>query len=90
MVPMINKVRHSGYDRTGIEKITTEMFGVVKVKDAITPEVMIVAYEYNSHEPRIFSKYTANQSEVYDVSIKDAAEASSAAPIYFDPKVIGD
>jgi hypothetical protein len=35
------------------------MFGDVKVADALTPEVNIVAYEYNNHTPRIFSKYAA-------------------------------
>lgn len=29
-------------------------------------------------------------ANTFDVSISDASEASSAAPIYFDPKVIGD
>mgnify|MGYP001003500895 CR=1 FL=1 len=51
----------------------------------------IIAYEYNTHEPRIFSKFSAeDKPNFYSVGISNASQASSAAPIYFDPKVIGD
>jgi patatin-like phospholipase/acyl hydrolase len=83
-------LKHSGYQRTGIETITTEMFGDAKITDALTKEVMIVSYDYASHEPRLFSKFTASNYKLYDILIRDAAQASSAAPIYFDPKVIGN
>jgi hypothetical protein len=90
-MPILFRLTKSNYDRSGIESICEDMFGEVKVTDALTKEVNIIAYEYNSHEPRIFSKKTAKlNSAIYDVSIADASEASSAAPIYFDPKVIGD
>jgi patatin-like phospholipase/acyl hydrolase len=67
------------------------MFGDVNIKDAITEEVMIVSFEYNSHEPRLFTKWAAeNISDFFNVSLADASEASSSAPVYFNPKVIGN
>ena len=42
---------------------------------------------YNSQEPRFFSKYYAKQYPgIYNTFIDHACGASSAAPIYFDPK----
>ena len=48
------------YDRKGIESIADAKFGNTSlVTDALTEEVLIVSYDYNSHEPRLFSKYFA-------------------------------
>ncbi len=91
LTPAIYSLTKSSYDRSGIEKICDEMFGDVMLKDALTKEVNIVSYEYNKQQPRIFSKFTSQRdANTFDVSISDASEASSAAPIYFDPKVIGN
>lgn len=62
--------------------------GAANIKDAISDEVLVVAYDYNSQQPRFFSKYFSNEdSGIYDVPIGNATGASSAAPTYFDPKV---
>ncbi|CDW88051.1 patatin [Stylonychia lemnae] len=91
LMPKMHALTHSNYDRRGIEGLVTKLFGYVPIQDALTPEVCIIAYEYNTHEPRIFSKFTAKTNpETFNVSIGNASEASSAAPLYFDPKVIGD
>jgi patatin-like phospholipase/acyl hydrolase len=69
------------------------MFGEVLITDAITPEVNIVAYDYKNREPRLFSKAFAQRltnNEHYNLTLKDASEASASAPIYFDPKAYGD
>ena len=49
MLPLIFSLTKSSYDRSGIESICKEMFGSVKIKDALTKEVNIIAYEYNTH-----------------------------------------
>lgn len=74
LMPMMFRLTKSNYDRTGIESICEEMFGNVKIRDAITNEVNIIAYEYNSHQPRIFSKFAshANPSN-FSVGISNAA-----------------
>lgn len=91
LMPKLFQLTKSNYDRSGIESICQEMFGDVYIKDALTKEVNIIAYEYNTHQPRIFSKFTVQTNpENFAVGISNASQASSAAPIYFDPKVIGE
>lgn len=91
LMPLLYRLMKSSYDRKGIESICDELFGNVNIKDMLTEEVMVVAYEYNKHQPRLYTKYAARlDPETYNVSITDASEASSSAPIYFDPKVLGD
>ena len=50
-MPYLFAFSHSGYDRSGIESITLEMFGYTKISDALTDEIVIVSYDYNNHEP---------------------------------------
>eukprot|EP00347_Sterkiella_histriomuscorum_P004105 403361733 len=91
LMPKFFSLTKSSYDRRGIESICNEMFGNIRIQDALTKEVNIVAYEYNSHQPRVFSKFSSHAlPQNYSVGISNASEASSAAPIYFDPKVIGE
>lgn len=68
--------------------MTTEQFGNVKIDEILTEEIMIVTYDFKNHIPVIFTKYEAKRNPKMNVFIRDAAQASSAAPIYFDPKSI--
>jgi len=55
----------------------------------MTDEVLIVAYDYNSQQPRFFSKFYSNlEPPIYNVTVGNATGASSAAPTFFDPKFI--
>ena len=59
------------------------------MSDALTDELLLMSYSFNDGEPRLYSKYNAQQNpNTYNLSLAQAAEATSAAPIYFDPKVI--
>lgn len=50
-------------------------------------EFLIAAYEFNSAQPRYYSKFLRKKlTGFYDVYLREAAAASSSAPIYFDPK----
>ena len=65
-----------------------ELFGDMMVKDALV-ETCIVSYDYTEQEVRAFSKFlTELYPAKFDISMYDAAGATSAAPIYFDPKII--
>eukprot|EP00347_Sterkiella_histriomuscorum_P015022 403358603 len=91
LVPGMYQVSKPNYDRRGFDRISEQIVGRVQLLDALTPEVLIVAFEYTKHEPRLFSKYSARkQPEIFNVTIINASQASSAAPVYFNPKVIGD
>jgi len=63
------------------------LLGKYHVSEALSDEVMIVAYDYNSQEPRFFSKFFSDKDpNIYDVTFGNATGASSAAPTFFDAK----
>jgi len=67
------------------------LLGKYKIDEVLSDEVLIVAYDYNSQEPRFFSKYFSFLDPlIYDVPVGNATGASSAAPTFFDPKVNKD
>ena len=89
--PIIKKVSSASYDRGGLDNIMDELLGKYKIKDALSHELLVVSYEYNSQEPRFYSKYFSNEDpNHYDVVIGLATGGSSAAPTFFDPKVVID
>ncbi len=88
VLPLFKKLTNSLYDRTGLEKVTTEQFGDVRIADVLTEDIMIVTYDFAGQKPVIFTKYAAKNDPKMNQYIRDAAQASSAAPIYFDPKSI--
>lgn len=55
----------------------------------LTNELLVISYEYNSQEPRFYSKYMTQQNEnIYNISIGNQTASSSAAPTYFNPHEI--
>ena len=77
------------YRRENLEAIMEDLLGDFQFQDAMTDELVVTAYEYNSQEPRFYSKYFARmQPGIFDVSVDEATGASSSAPLYFDPKAI--
>ena len=85
---LIYKLAHSKYNRASLDKIMKDLLGKAHLKDALTDETLVVAYDYNSQQPRFFSKYfSMEDAGIYDVPFGDATGASSAAPTFFDPKV---
>ena len=82
----INLLNNSLYKRESLEQIMEDYLGYANVKDAITDELLVVAYNYNGQEPRFFSKWWAQMApNFYDVKMSLATGASSAAPLYFEP-----
>lgn len=61
------------------------------IKDTLGDEVICVAYDYNSQQPRYYSKYFAKINPgVYDVKLSEATAGSSAAPAFFAPNSVFD
>lgn len=88
---MVYFTSDSSFERDDYDNQIGQYYGDYRLEDALTHEVMIVAYAYNKREPRFFTKYTAkNDPEIFDISIAEAVEASTAFPGYFKPKVIGN
>ncbi len=58
------------------------------MKDALTDDLFLIAYSYNSGIPRFYTKVGATDPKYekdYDVKMDFAAAATSATPYYFDP-----
>jgi patatin-like phospholipase/acyl hydrolase len=85
---LVNMLTHSSYSRASLDNIMQTLLGKYHIEQSLSDEVLIVAYDYNSQEPRFFSKYFAHmEPNIYDVPVGNATGASSAAPTFFDPKV---
>mmetsp|Transcript_4126 Transcript_4126/g.6982 ORF Transcript_4126/g.6982 Transcript_4126/m.6982 type:complete len:291 (-) Transcript_4126:43-915(-) len=85
---LVNKVNNSLYSRDQLDNIMKTLLGEHRLEDVLTDEILIVAYDYNSQEPRFFSKYFSHEDPaIYDMPVGNATGASSAAPTFFDPKV---
>ena len=83
---IINVLSNSLYDRAAIEGLMDELIGEKNISAAMTDELLIVAYDYNSKQPRLYSKYFAKlDAGIYDVQMSKATGGSSAAPVYFEP-----
>lgn len=73
VLPLFKKLTNSLYDRTGLEKVTTEQFGDARISDVLTEDVMIVTYDFKGQKPVIFTKYAAKNDPNMNQFIRDAA-----------------
>jgi len=63
---VINRVTHATYQRVELEKIMDHYLGDSTFEQILTDECMVVAYDYNSQEPRFYSKwYTQRKRGIY-------------------------
>ena len=84
---LVYKVNSALYKRDGLEVLMKDYLGDATFQEIMTDELLVVAYDYNSQEPRFFSKwFSTEDGPIYDVPLSDATGASSAAPTFFDPK----
>jgi patatin-like phospholipase/acyl hydrolase len=84
----ITALSSSQYDRKTYDDAIEGLLGNFMVEDALTDNVMMVSYSWNAAEPRFYTKGTSRADPgVYNVSLALAAEASTATPYYFQPKV---
>jgi patatin-like phospholipase/acyl hydrolase len=78
---------HSKYNREGIDKFFDEKFGDVKLKDTLIP-ISVLSFSLKNDSIKVWSTFKAKISETENIYLKDVAGATSAAPIYLDPKKI--
>ena len=54
--------------------------------DLQVDNIFIPAFDYNSEQPRFYSKHFLRQDPAkYDLKLWEIAAATSAAPVYFNP-----
>jgi hypothetical protein len=58
---LLSVLDKSLYDRKPLEDLMREKVGERFIKEAMTDELLVVAYDYNSQSPRYYSKYFTNQ-----------------------------
>ncbi len=74
----------SATTRKGIAGVLRRRFGTTRLGEATT-RVLVTVYDVEAREPLLLD------SEVdHDVTMADAAQASSAAPTYFEPVRVGN
>jgi patatin-like phospholipase/acyl hydrolase len=86
-----SKIGFSFYERKGLDNALKANFGERNFYDIKQDELLVTSYDYNSKMPKFFSKFMNYDNEgEYDVHLREAVGASSAAPIYFDPLSISN
>jgi patatin-like phospholipase/acyl hydrolase len=72
------------YPPEGMEKAFRTYLGEARLSEALT-EVLVTAYEIEQRTTFFFKSAKARADERDDFAIRDAAQATSAAPTYFEP-----
>mmetsp|Transcript_17256 Transcript_17256/g.16462 ORF Transcript_17256/g.16462 Transcript_17256/m.16462 type:complete len:243 (+) Transcript_17256:707-1435(+) len=88
--PTLQKQMVALYERSGITALCNEKFEDASIRDALTEEILITSFEYQSRTPVLFTKHYADIIQEYDHHLTNATQSSSAAPVYFPPKILED
>ncbi len=72
------------YPSDGMVSVFEEYFDTARLKDAIT-DVLVTSYDFERQRPVFFKSSKARKSPDYDFYMKDAARATSTAPVFFEP-----
>jgi patatin-like phospholipase/acyl hydrolase len=85
-VIIANYLGFSLYDRAGLELQLNKYYGNLTFNDILTNELLVNSYDFNSKQPRFFSKYFMQHDQGnYEVPLRTAVGGSSSAPAFFDP-----
>ena len=77
-------IRAAKYPAEGIEEVLQDYFGEARLKEALT-ELLVTAYDIEKRDPFFYRSRRAGLDPRYDVPMRLAARATSAAPTYFEP-----
>ncbi len=81
---MLYNIAFPKYTREGIDDLLEAKLGNATFRDTTIP-ILTVSYSLDKDGPRVWSTFKA-QDDLHNYYLKDAAGATSAAPIYFPPK----
>ena len=77
-------LRIAKYPPSGIEGVLQDYFGETRLKEALT-EVLVTAYDIEQRDAFFYRRRRARENGRFDVPMRVAARATSAAPTYFEP-----
>lgn len=75
------------YDHKPLEEVLQDYLGSTKLADCIIP-IVVISYDIESRTPIFFKTRHAKESEKCNYLLTDVVRATSAAPTYFEPKMI--
>jgi uncharacterized protein len=77
------------YDDEGLEEALGRYLGDARLRDTVT-DVLIPAYDTERRRPEFFKSARAREDPSRDFALRAVARATSSAPTYFEPALIGD
>lgn len=80
-------LRAAKYPSEGIEDVLRRYFEETRLKEALT-EVLVTAYDLEQRDAFFYRRRRAQEDARYDVPMRVAARATSAAPTYFEPALV--
>lgn len=80
-------LRAAKYPPEGIEGVLMQYFGEQRLQEALT-EVLVTAYDLEKRDAFFYRRRRAREDARYDVPMRVAARATSAAPTYFEPALV--
>ncbi len=80
-------LRAAKYPPEGIEGVLAQYFGETWLKEALT-EVLVTAYDLEKRDAFFYRRRRAREDARYDVPMRVAARATSAAPTFFEPALV--
>jgi uncharacterized protein len=77
------------YDDDGLEDALGRYLGDARLRDTVT-DVLIPSYDTERRRPEFFKSARAREDSSRDFALRAVARATSSAPTYFEPALIGD
>lgn len=81
------KLFNNTYSSQNFENLLDHFFGEAMLKNSLA-NVLVTTYEIEKGRPFYFSSRLARTDEKENISLKDIARSTSAAPTYFKPSVV--
>lgn len=80
-------LRAAKYPSEGIEEVLAQYFGETRLRESLV-EVLVTAYDLEQRDAFFYRSRRAREHARYDVPMRVAARATSAAPTYFEPALV--
>lgn len=77
------------YSPAPLEKLAQNFFGNHRLSESLS-DVIVSTYDAATQTPYFFSTFDAKENPMLDPLTRDVVRATSAAPTFFPPKIMGD
>jgi uncharacterized protein len=77
------------YDAAAFDEVLGRYLGEARLKDTIT-DILVPVYDTERRRPEFFNSARAREDPRRDFPLRQVARATSSAPTYFEPLLLGD